>query len=95
MSGWVYIVTNKRGGTLYTGVTNDLARRVHEHRKGAADGFTRRHRLHRLVWYERHDTVPLAIAHEKRIKNWPRAWKIAAIEATNPEWRDLYDNLNR
>ncbi|MCC0040842.1 MAG: GIY-YIG nuclease family protein [Rhodobiaceae bacterium] len=95
MAGWVYIVTNKQGGTLYTGVTNDLARRVHEHRTACANGFTKRYGLDRLVWFERHDTVPLAIAREKQVKRWRRAWKIAAIEDMNPGWRDLFDDLNR
>ncbi len=95
MAGWVYILTNKRNGTLYTGVTNDLARRVSEHKAGAVEGFAKRHRLNQLVWFEGHETVPLATAREKQVKRWRRAWKITAIQKLNPEWRDLYDDLNR
>ena len=95
MAGWVYIVTNKRHGTLYTGVTSDIVRRASEHRAGAVDGFAKRYGLTRLVWHERHDTMPLAIAREKQIKNWRRAWKIALIEEQNPDWRDLFEDLNK
>ena len=93
MAGWVYIVTNARHGTLYTGVTSDLARRTWEHRTGLVEGFTSRYDLKRLVHAEPHETMPLAIQREKNIKHWPRAWKIALIEASNPEWIDLYDQL--
>ena len=95
MAGWVYIVTNKRHGTLYTGVTSDIARRASEHRASAMDGFAKRYGLTRLVWHERHDIMPLAIAREKQIKNWRRAWKIALIEKQNPDWRDLFEDLNK
>ena len=95
MSGWVYIVTNRPHGTLYTGVTNDLARRANEHRIGAIEGFAKRYGLNRFVWYEPHDTMPLAIAREKQVKRWRRAWKIALIEAQNPDRRDLFEELNR
>ena len=89
----VYILTNRPGGTLYCGVTNDLLRRLHEHRSGAADGFTRRYKLHRLVWFEAHTDIREAIQREKRIKKWRRAWKVALIEAANPRWDDLTETL--
>ena len=89
--GWVYILTNRPNGTLYMGVTNDLARRIAEHRQGTADGFTRKHQLKHLVYAERHSDITEAIAREKRIKTWLRAWKIRLIVAGNPEWRDLFE----
>jgi putative endonuclease len=92
---YVYMMANRRNGTLYTGVTNDLIRRAHEHRNGLADGFTRKHRLTRLVWFEVHDEIRAAIEREKRIKRWHRAWKTALIEEANPDWRDLYDDIAR
>ncbi len=91
--GWVYIVTNRRDGTLYVGVTSDIARRAWEHREGAVEGFTRKYHLKRLVWVERHDNIRSAIQREKNIKHWPRAWKVALIGAQNPEWDDLYGQL--
>jgi putative endonuclease len=91
--GWVYIMTNRPNGTLYVGVTSDIARRAHEHRIRAADGFTKRYDLTRLVFCEFHDDIVSAIPREKTIKHWPRAWKIRLIHADNPDWRDLYDDL--
>ena len=91
----VYIVSDKRHGTLYTGVTSDLARRSWEHRTGAVAGFTRRYGLKLLVWYEVHATMESAIVREKRIKAWKRGWKVELIERMNPTWRDLYWDLNR
>src|SRR5216684_3969501 len=91
--GWIYIVTNRRDGTLYVGVTSDIARRAWEHREGVVEGFTERYRLKRLVLVERHDDIQSAIQREKNIKHWPRAWKVELIEAQNPEWDDLYDQL--
>jgi putative endonuclease len=91
--GWVYIMTNRPNGTLYTGVTSDLARRAWEHREGVADGFTKRYGLKRLVYAERHDDIRVAIQREKNIKHWPRAWKVALILRQNPDWNDLYDQL--
>ena len=91
--GWVYIVTNCANGTLYVGVTSDLARRLWEHREGVADGFTKRYGLKRLVWAERHDDIRAAIQREHNLKHWPRAWKIQLILAGNPGWNDLYDQL--
>jgi len=75
------------------GVTNDLLRRVNEHRIGAAEGFTRRYNVHRLVYFEPHDQIEFAIQREKRIKRWNRAWKISLIERENPHWSDLYPTL--
>jgi putative endonuclease len=91
--GWVYIVTNRPNGTLYTGVTNHLVRRTYEHRTGAVAGFTERYRLHRLVYFEWHDDIRSAIQREKNVKEWPRAWKARLITHANPEWRDLYPDL--
>jgi putative endonuclease len=92
--GWVYIMTNQRNGTLYIGVTSDIARRAWQHRHSVVDGFTKRYRLGRLVWVERHDTIAAAIRREKTMKHWPRAWKLRLIEAENPGWEDLYDRLS-
>ena len=91
--GYVYVMTNTRNGTLYIGVTNDIVRRVHEHRTGNTSSFTQRHGLKRLVWYETHADVPTAIRREKAMKAWQRAWKLRLIEATNPEWNDLWPGL--
>jgi putative endonuclease len=91
--GWVYLMTNKRDGTLYCGVTSVLPKRAHEHREGVVDGFTKEHGLKRLVYYERHDTIQSAIQREKNIKHWPRAWKVRLIHSMNPDWADLYDTL--
>ena len=91
----VYIVCDRRHGTLYTGVTSDLARRIWAHRTGIAEGFTKRYGLKLLVWYEPHATMEGAILREKRIKAWKRGWKIKLIERMNPTWRDLYEDLNR
>ncbi len=89
----VYIMANKRNGTLYTGVTSDLPRRAYEHREGLLDGFTKRYGCKLLVWYEPFDTMDGAIAREKQIKAGSRQAKLALIEAMNPKWRDLYEGL--
>ena len=89
----VYILASKRNGTLYIGVTSDLIRRVWQHKNDMAEGFTKRYGVHMLVWYESHESMESAITHEKRLKNWPRAWKIRVIEERNPEWNDLYEDL--
>jgi putative endonuclease len=91
--GWVYIVTNRPNGTLYTGVTSNLARRVWEHREGVADGFTKRYGLKRLVYAERHTAIRAAIQRERNMKHWSRTWKVRLILAENPNWDDLYDRL--
>ena len=89
----VYLLASRRNGTLYTGVTSDLVARVWQHRHGQCDGFTARYDVHLLVWFEPHGTMAQAIAREKALKHWRRAWKIALIEARNPEWLDLYPGL--
>jgi len=91
--GWVYIMTNRPNGTIYVGVTSDLARRAWEHREGIIEGFTKRHGLKRLVYAEHHEDIRTAIQREHVIKHWPRAWKIRLIHKENPEWADLYDRL--
>ena len=90
---YVYVLANRIGGTLYIGVTNDLVRRVHEHRMKLADGFTKKHRVARLVYFEVFDDVENAIVREKRLKKWNRAWKIQIIEENNPDWNDLYQEI--
>ena len=92
-SYWVYILCSGRNGTLYVGVTNDLARRINEHRTGVVPGFTRRYGVKILVWYEEHGEITEAITREKSLKRWNRTWKPALIERMNPEWRDLYEEL--
>jgi putative endonuclease len=89
----VYIVASKRQGTLYTGVTANLPRRAFEHREGLAKGFSAKYGCKMLVWFELHESMIAAIAREKQIKGGSRAKKIALIEALNPEWKDLYDQL--
>jgi putative endonuclease len=89
----VYILASRRNGTLYIGVTTNLARRVFEHRTHAVPGFTQRYAVDRLVYVEFHDAVADAILREKQLKRWKRAWKIALIERDNPQWRDLYNDL--
>lgn len=89
----VYILTSRRNGTLYVGVTSDLVKRVHEHRHGLADGFTRKYGVHQLVYFELADDMLAAIAREKQIKKWNRAWEIALIGRDNPQWRDLYGDI--
>jgi putative endonuclease len=91
--GYVYILTNRPNGTLYVGVTNDLVRRVFEHRSGAVAGFTKRYGLKRLVHFEQFDDIRTAIQREHTIKHWPRAWKVRTIVAGNPGWVDLYESI--
>ncbi len=90
---WVYILASEIGGTLYVGVTNDLIRRVHEHRTDAVEGFSRRYAVHRLVYFEQFHQIEFAIEREKRLKKWERAWKVELIEETNPNWIDLFPAL--
>ena len=90
---FVYMLASRPNGTLYVGVTNDLSRRIVEHREGSADGFTRKHGVSRLVWFEQFESIEAAIAQEKRIKRWRRDWKIALIERDNPAWRDLFESV--
>ncbi|MBM3515320.1 MAG: GIY-YIG nuclease family protein [Alphaproteobacteria bacterium] len=93
MPHFVYILASKRNGTLYVGVTNDLVRRVHEHRTDAVDGFTKKYGVHTLVHFEQTETPDATIAREKQLKNWKREWKIELIEESNLEWRDLWDEI--
>jgi putative endonuclease len=90
---WAYILASGRNGTLYVGVTNDLYRRVYEHREGLLPGFTRRYGVKRLVYFEEYGDINEAILREKRIKRWHRKWKLELIEARNPQWKDLWLEL--
>ena len=91
----VYIVASQRNGTIYTGVTSILPQRAWQHRAGAVEGFTKRHRCKMLVWYEMHETMENAIAREKQMKGGSRQAKLALIEGLNPTWRDLFDDVAR
>jgi len=93
MQPCVYILASDKNGTLYTGVTSDLVRRIWEHKSGSNEGFTKKYDVHFLVWYEQHETMESAINREKVLKKWERAWKIELIEKLNPEWRDLYQEI--
>jgi putative endonuclease len=88
---FVYILCNKRNGTLYTGVTSNLIKRVYEHKNNFVEGFTKKYNIHRLVWYEIHESAEAAITREKQIKKWKRDWKLKLIEETNPSWEELYN----
>ena len=90
---YVYILASQRNGTLYVGVANDLLRRVSEHRQGLMPGFTRKYGVKTPVWHEAHTDIEQAILREKRLKRWSRAWKLALIEAENPQWKDRWDEL--
>ncbi len=87
---FVYILTNQRNGTLYVGVTNDITRRVYEHKNDLVGGFTSKYKVHLLVYFEEFHNIDLAIIREKQLKKWKRAWKLRLIESLNPEWNDLY-----
>ena len=93
MAFYVYMLASRRNGTFYVGMTDDLARRIHQHRTGALPGFTREYRVTKLVWYEVHDSREAAFVREHQVKRWRREWKIALVLETNGEWRDLYDTL--
>ena len=90
-SGWVYMMSERHHGTLYIGVTSDLQGRAYEHRAGLIEGFTSRYGLTRLVWYERHPNIVLAIQREKSLKRYKRTWKVQLVDAFNPNWDDLYE----
>jgi putative endonuclease len=90
----VYFMASQRNGTLYLGVTGDLSRRVWEHKHDVNDGFTKRYDVHRLVYIELHGDMRTAIAREKQLKKWNRAWKLALIERGNPQWRDLWEDIS-
>ena len=93
MAGYTYILADIRRGRTYIGVTNDLVRRVFEHREGLADGYTKKNNIKRLVHYELHDDIVVAIQREKALKRWYRQWKVALIEERNPDWLDLWDDI--
>jgi putative endonuclease len=95
MAYFLYILASKRNGTLYIGHTNDLARRIFEHRAGAIDGFTKTYKVNRLVHYEVYEDIRVAQQRERSLKRWVRQWKLALIERSNPDRLDLYDTLNR
>ena len=90
---YVYVLSNKRNGTLYTGVTSDLLKRVYEHKNDLVDGFTKKYGIHNLVWYEKHESAESAITREKQIKKWNRSWKLNLIDSFNPLWTDLFEEL--
>lgn len=89
----VYIMASKRNGTLYVGVTSDLAVRVWQHRNNVVEGFTKKYGVHMLVYFEIHDDMESAIVREKRLKKWNREWKLRLIEEMNPDWDDLYESI--
>ena len=93
MQPCVYMMTNQPNDTLYIGVTSDLIKRVWQHKNEVADGFTKKYKLHTLVWYESHETMKSAIAREKALKYWHRIWKIRIIEQMNHEWLDLHNQV--
>ena len=90
---YVYILASKRNGTLYIGVTNDLIRRVYEHKHDILPGFTKKYGVHTLVYFEQAESIDAAINREKQLKWWRRKWKLALIEEANPEWRDLWEDI--
>jgi putative endonuclease len=90
---YVYILASQRNGTLYIGVTNDLTRRIQEHKNNKIEGFTKKYSVKHLVHYEQADDIAVAIAREKQLKAWNRIWKLRLIEENNPEWRDLYEDI--
>jgi len=90
---YVYILASRPGGAIYVGVTNDLIRRIYEHKSGAIDGFTKRYGVSKLVYFEQYRDVRDALQREKNMKHWPRAWKTKLIGRDNPNWRDLYDEI--
>lgn len=90
---YVYILANSKNGTLYIGVTNDLKRRIWEHKNDLVKGFTKKYGVHNLVYYEQHEDVEQAILREKQMKRWKRYWKIKTINTMNPSWEDLYSKI--
>ena len=92
---WVYILASQKHGTIYIGVTNDLVRRVYQHKNKLIKGFTSKYSVDRLVWFETYDDITVAIEREKELKKWRREWKINLIEQDNPNWDDLYDAIAR
>lgn len=94
MAFYTYIVANRRNGSIYVGMTDDLAKRIWEHKGKVFLGFTARYGVDQLVWFETHETREAAFERERRIKDWRRSWKLRLIEEHNPTWRDLYGDLN-
>jgi len=90
---YIYMLSSKRNGTLYIGVTSNIVKRVYEHKHGMVEGFTKKYSIHNLVWYEIHESAESAINREKQIKKWKRAWKLKLIEKENPNWIDLYEKI--
>jgi putative endonuclease len=90
---YVYILASERNGTLYIGVTNNLLKRIYEHKLKVVKGFTEKYDIDKLVYFEQHNTANTAIAREKKLKNWRRKWKLDLIEKSNPDWNDLYKDL--
>ena len=95
MSFFVYIVASRRNGTLYIGMTDDLVKRIWQHRNGVVPGFTKKYQVKILVWYEVHETRESALTRERQMKRWNRAWKLQIIEQMNPSWRDLWDDITQ
>lgn len=93
MQAYVYLLASRKNGTLYTGVTSDLIKRVWQHKNDVVDGFSKKYNVHLLVWYEVHDEIGSAIVREKQIKEWKRLWKLELIEKSNPTWKDLYSEI--
>ena len=93
MTYFVYLMASQKNGTLYVGVTNDLVRRVFEHKNDLVEGFTRRYGVHTLVWFESTSSIQAAIQREKQLQNWRREWKVGLIEQLNPDWNELYEGL--
>ncbi|NOJ47460.1 GIY-YIG nuclease family protein [Bradyrhizobium archetypum] len=93
MSYYVYIIASRRDGAIYVGVTNDIVRRIYEHRTKAEPGFTSKYNITRLVWSEIYDDPISAISREKELKKWRRSWKVQLIEKDNPQWNDLYESI--
>ncbi len=90
---FVYILASKKNGVLYIGVTNNLKRRIYEHKHDLIKGFTKKYNVHNLVYFETHNNIKYAIVGEKKLKKWNRQWKINLIEKENPQWEDLYDRI--
>ena len=93
MNYFIYILASKKNGTLYIGITNDLKTRIYQHKNDFVEGFTKKYKIHKLIYYEVFVKVKEAIIREKRLKKWKRKWKIELIEKKNPEWKDLYNEI--
>jgi putative endonuclease len=91
--GYTYIITNKKYGTLYIGVTSNLVKRIYEHKQKVVSGFSKQYNLNKLIYFETHNSIEDAIKREKQLKNWQRQWKIDLIEKENPNWNDLYETI--